>query len=267
METKREAYMRALRNAAKTLKNRSLKANMKTRQALTAHRKTGASNEEFFLRTAAAPPAAPPVRRNRIAANNAYKQAKDNLTRRFATYGKKPPSYLTHKLAAARRKGKNNSQIQAEIDAKLAALGVAPAPVAKATRRVRIQTPAATPAAPAPAPQQPGISEFVTAGRKAATSAKGKAWLQNVEKARNMLTKVLENAGVNAKASRTDATKYASILRTGDPIKAQQFQTAVVQEKKQGRTLPAAVPPPAPAPVPAPVAPATLNSSYPEIIS
>ncbi len=279
METKREAYMRALRNAAKTLKNRSLKANMKTRQALTAHRKTGASNEEFFARTAVGATPAPPVavatRRGRIGANNAYKQAKDNLTRRFAAYGKKPPSYLTHKLAAARRKGQNNSQIQAEIDAKLAGLGApkapaaAPAPVAKATRRVRIQTPGPTPAA-APAPQQPGVSEFVTAGRKAATSAKGKAWLQNVEKARNMLTKVLENAGVNAKASRTDATKYASILRTGDPIKAQEFQTAVVQEKKQGRTLPAAVPPPAPAPVAAPAAPAApapLNSSYPEIIS
>ena len=84
-----------------------------------------------------------------------------------------------------------------------------------------------------------------------------------MEKARDMLTKVLKDAGVNAKASRTDATKYASILRTGDTIKAQQFQTAVVQEKKQGRTLPAAVPPPAP--VPAPTAP--LNSSYPTIIS
>jgi hypothetical protein len=269
METKREAYMRALRNAAKTLKNRGLKANMKMRQTLTAHRKTGASNEEFFAAATPAPHIALPKQGTRAAANNAYKQAKENLTRRFAEYGKKPPSYLTHKLAAARRKGKNNSQIQAEIEAKLAALGAprappapapapaAPAPVSRTTRRVRIQTPGAS---------APAVSEFVTAGLKAPSSAKGKAWLQNVEKARNMLTKVLQDAGVNAKASRTDATKYASILRTGDVAKAKEFQTAVVQEKKQGRTLLVAAPPPAPAPVAA--APASPpNSSYPTIIS
>jgi hypothetical protein len=73
----------------------------------------------------------------------------------------------------------------------------------------------------------------VEAGKKAATSPKGSAWLQEIKEARNLLNKVLQEHGMKAGITQADARTYAS-LRRKDPVAAQQFtQTVVTNASKE----------------------------------
>jgi len=74
--------------------------------------------------------------------------------------------------------------------------------------------PAPPPAMLRPAPQQTG---HVEAGKKAATSEKGRAWLNDIRRAKNILDKVLAEAGSSVKSTQMEAREAASQLRRGNP--------------------------------------------------
>jgi hypothetical protein len=67
------------------------------------------------------------------------------------------------------------------------------------------------------------------AGKKAESSIKGKAWLEDVKRAKNILDKVLQEAGIEEKGHQMDARRLASMLRK-DPQTANQFVDQVVSK-------------------------------------
>jgi len=93
-------------------------------------------------------------------------------------------------------------------------------PAASTLKRWATQGQSAAPVAPVPpvvtrqVTQQTG---HVEAGRKAATSEKGRAWLNDVRRAKNILDKVLAEAGSSTKSTQMEAREVASQLRRGNP--------------------------------------------------
>jgi hypothetical protein len=60
------------------------------------------------------------------------------------------------------------------------------------------------------------VSGHVTAGKKAEKSAKGRAWLNDVKKARNSLNELLMREGYEPNTTQMEARKAASAMRKGD---------------------------------------------------
>jgi len=60
------------------------------------------------------------------------------------------------------------------------------------------------------------VSGHVTAGKKAEKSAKGRAWLNDVKKARNSLNELLKREGYEPNTTQMEARKAASAMRKGD---------------------------------------------------
>lgn len=195
------------------------KAPVATAMKLVAHRRAGKNNAEFFaaLETAkaakageagvvaGATEAAAEVVQSAVQ-NAHFAKAKNNLTRRLAPTGKKPAGGLIHKLAALRRKGKPDAEFFSALNAALAAKGVAVGKEAVQTAAVEAAVEAANNVVKA-------VSGHVAAGKKAATSEKGSAWLSNVKKGQANLTDALKKIGVEKKASGKAAIQYASLMR------------------------------------------------------
>jgi hypothetical protein len=73
-------------------------------------------------------------------------------------------------------------------------------------------------------------SGHVLAGKKAATSLKGKKWLEDIRAAKRHLNSILEEAGATEASQQKDARKYASILRK-NPKEAEAFAAQIVSSR------------------------------------
>ena len=73
------------------------------------------------------------------------------------------------------------------------------------------------------------LGGFAAGYKKAESSIKGKAWLEDVKRAKDLLDKVLQEAGTEEKGHQMDARRLASMLRK-DPRTANQFVEQVVSK-------------------------------------
>ncbi len=204
------------RNAAATLKARGKKANMSSMMALVKHRRSGKSNDDFFdalnsstaeavsLASGAASAANTTAKKERTPA-----QAAANARRRNA-------------IAALKAQGlkANSASVKRYLNGQLAS-GAAAAAVVKnevileeeeLENNSGIVPAVATAEVFAPA-EKPTLSHS-EAGKKAASSAKGAAWLEKIAKTRANVDKNFSNAGLTVKAPQANITKIASLRYT-----------------------------------------------------
>jgi hypothetical protein len=219
------------RELSETLKSHGIKATLKARHNLRRWRATGRNNNVFFAQyeqpvavtrrasrvpvvaeTVALPPRVVPTKLTMNAARKAFqnrqlakratnvsqyrvwKQTNPNTENNvfFSSKEFKPPAASTVKRWV--KQGQSAAPVPLPVP-------VASAPVV--ARQVA-----------QPVAQQTG---HVEAGRKAATSQKGRAWLNDVRRAKNILDKVLAEAGSSAKSTQMEAREVASQLRRGNP--------------------------------------------------
>lgn len=209
------------RNAAATLKARGKKANMGSMMALVKHRRSGKSNDEFFdalnsstaeavaLATGAAA-AAPTAAANATAKKaRTPAQAAANQRRRNA-------------IAALKDQGlkANSASVKRYLNGQMAS-GAAAAAVVKnevileeeeLENNSGILPAVATAEVLAPA-GKPALSHS-EAGKKAASSAKGAAWLEKIATTRAKINKNFSNAGLTVRAPQANITKIASLRYT-----------------------------------------------------
>ena len=82
------------------------------------------------------------------------------------------------------------------------------------------------------------VSGHVTAGKKAEKSAKGRAWLNDVRKARNSLNELLKREGYEPNTTQMEARKAASAMRKGDSQSVSQLLAAKMSTRGTQTRMP-----------------------------
>lgn len=220
------------RNAAKTLKERGKKANMASMMALVRHRREGKSNDEYFsalnsstantvaLVTGASAPtvANTTVKKERTPAQAAANQRRRNATAALKAMGLKA----------------NSASVKQYLNSRKGA-AVAPSPAAnmnnislEEAEELVLESPAAI----LPTVEEAKVLKKATmshseAGKKAATSEKGAAWLDQVTAAKRNLNASFVEVGLNKKATRANAMRLAS-TRRNNPGKARNVELNIL---------------------------------------
>jgi len=156
-------------------------------------------------------------------ANQRRSEINRNLAKTLKNHGMKANFKTRHALRQWRMDGKSNNSFFKGI---------------QSNRRLSVEQPFQEFQEKVPIPVQfpdvqntkPKIvkpSGHALAGKKAESSLKGKAWLDDVKKAKELLDKVLTEAGAEKKGQQMDARKLASMLRK-NPETAQQFVSQVL---------------------------------------
>jgi len=206
---------------ADTLKQRGLKGNFKTRAALRQWRKNGKSNKSFFnvMQSQYTPPS-----------QTSFKQVVPSSTRRLAI----PQPFQEPSFRRPVRQLSVEPQLPVELEAELEVELEDELQTNLEKEKEQEVVPETIPESvyePFPRKLQTRKvrSGHSLAGKKAESSLKGKAWLEDVKRAKNLLDKVLQEAGTEEKGHQMDARRLASILRK-DPQTANQFVDQVVSK-------------------------------------
>jgi hypothetical protein len=229
------------RDLVQALKARGLRANLKTRHALRKWRREGKSNNAFAASNQATPATVRQSTR-RIAIEQPFQEAYTipATTRRVSSKPKRElpvqqfsTNQVQNVLQTTRKQRpvlkRTSEQLLSEL------MQNRPNPITVQPKRKSdqmLEELLQTQRTQQPIKKSIGHSE---AGKKAATSAKGRAWLDDVRKAKNLLDKVLREAGINEKGHQMDARRLASALRKNQQEANQVIQTVVQNAKLEGQ--------------------------------
>jgi len=251
----------ANRELSRVLKERGVKATLKARHNLRKWRSEGKNNAAFFAQYEGSRPSVPPVPFNPPTFVPAPTPAPAPAPRKFAMINARK-TFKNRQLA---QRAANISQYRVwkqqnpELENNTFFSSKQFKPPAESTRKRWMKTgylqssniPSVVPTEPkvarvlyplpseveessVPTTLRPIVTRktgHVEAGKKAATSEKGRAWLDDVRRAKNILDKVLAEAGSPSKATQMEARKAASELRKGNPGA---INTIVAQKTSRG---------------------------------
>ena len=211
------------RNAAATLKSRGKKVNLGSVAALVKSRRAGKSNDEYFagLGNGEAAGHNEPLGMAVAAVAAGNKTAKKPRTAAQAASNARRAAAIAELKAAGLKA--NAASVKRHLNAQATSGAAATVTTGLAESEAEaLVTGAAAAATAAP-------SGHVAAGKKAAKSEKGAAWLRNVDAAKIHLNSSFAEVGLSKKASRANAMRLAK-TRRNNPAGAKNVELNILAE-------------------------------------